>query len=205
MTVGLVLSGGGARGSFEMGAVKCLYVHFGVRPDVIIGTSVGAINAAKLAEARTREQQLAAMRGLEAIWRSLMRNSNMYVEADWLRQFSPSTRSTLQGLMRDPSALHIVTAVLSVLINPIPLSAEVVQAFQSLLKSHSSIYELKPIEDRLRGINGQNKELNRDTVREGIAQLRLAIVSLESGVLRYVTNDGRLLERDLQTSALPNP
>jgi predicted acylesterase/phospholipase RssA len=70
MTTGLVLSGGGARGSFEMGAVKCLYIHFDVRPDVLIGTSVGAINAAKLAEAESRAEQLTAMHDLETIWRS---------------------------------------------------------------------------------------------------------------------------------------
>ena len=36
----LCLSGGGARGSFQVGAIKCLYVRYGYRPDLIVGTSV---------------------------------------------------------------------------------------------------------------------------------------------------------------------
>jgi hypothetical protein len=45
----LCLSGGATRGSFQMGAIKCLYEVYGFRPDVIAGTSVGAINGIKLA------------------------------------------------------------------------------------------------------------------------------------------------------------
>ena len=40
----LCLSGGAARGSFQMGAIKCLYETYGFRPDIITGTSVGAVN-----------------------------------------------------------------------------------------------------------------------------------------------------------------
>ena len=47
----LCLSGGGARGSFQIGAIKCLYEVYGFRPDVIAGTSVGAVNGIKLAAA----------------------------------------------------------------------------------------------------------------------------------------------------------
>jgi predicted acylesterase/phospholipase RssA len=45
----LVLSGGGAKGCFEVGAVKYLWSQ-GWRPDIICGVSVGAVNAVKLAE-----------------------------------------------------------------------------------------------------------------------------------------------------------
>jgi NTE family protein len=50
--VALVLAGGGARGAYEIGALSILLPHLerrGERPDVIVGTSVGAINAAHLA------------------------------------------------------------------------------------------------------------------------------------------------------------
>ncbi len=42
--VGLVLAGGGARGGYEIGALKALE-ELGFKYDVITGTSVGAINA----------------------------------------------------------------------------------------------------------------------------------------------------------------
>jgi NTE family protein len=50
--VALVLAGGGARGAYEIGALSTLLPHLerrGERPDVIVGTSVGAINTAHLA------------------------------------------------------------------------------------------------------------------------------------------------------------
>src|SRR5207244_12512377 len=52
MTVALVLSGGGARGAYEMGALSVLLPELerlGERPTVLVGTSVGAFNSAYLA------------------------------------------------------------------------------------------------------------------------------------------------------------
>jgi NTE family protein len=49
---GLVLAGGGARGAYEAGALSVLLPvleHSGKRPSILIGTSVGAINAGFLA------------------------------------------------------------------------------------------------------------------------------------------------------------
>ena len=48
MKIGLVLSGGGARGISHLGAVKALSEH-GIFPDIISGTSAGAIAGALLA------------------------------------------------------------------------------------------------------------------------------------------------------------
>ncbi len=49
----LVLSGGGARGAYHVGAIEALvdrgWMADGVGPDIIAGTSIGAINAAALA------------------------------------------------------------------------------------------------------------------------------------------------------------
>jgi len=49
MNTALVLGGGGALGDFELGVLQYLY-GYNIRPQIICGTSVGAINAAKLAE-----------------------------------------------------------------------------------------------------------------------------------------------------------
>ena len=43
-----VFSGGGPLGALQVGALKALYEH-GVQPDLVVGTSVGAINATFLA------------------------------------------------------------------------------------------------------------------------------------------------------------
>jgi NTE family protein len=52
-SIGLVLAGGGARGAYEIGALRALLPwlerRHKQRPDLIVGTSVGALNAAYLA------------------------------------------------------------------------------------------------------------------------------------------------------------
>jgi NTE family protein len=71
--VGLVLAGGGARGAYELGALSVLLPALearGERPTVIVGTSVGALNAAFLAGTAERPVAEVVARGLE-IWESL--------------------------------------------------------------------------------------------------------------------------------------
>ena len=68
--VGLVLSGGGARGAYEIGVLSVLAPVLetrGERPDVIVGTSAGAINAALLA-ADAHIPFTSAIRRAEGTW-----------------------------------------------------------------------------------------------------------------------------------------
>ncbi len=58
----LILSGGGSRGAVEVGAMKVVLKK--IRPDVIIGTSVGAINAAAIAAGGDAKE-------LERVWLSM--------------------------------------------------------------------------------------------------------------------------------------
>ncbi|WP_026630721.1 patatin-like phospholipase family protein [Dyadobacter alkalitolerans] len=55
MKIGLVLSGGGARGIAHIGAIKALMEH-GIKPDVISGTSSGAFIGAMLAHDYTPDE-----------------------------------------------------------------------------------------------------------------------------------------------------
>ncbi len=84
MPIGIVLSGGGAKGDFQVGALRFLY-NQGIRPDILTGTSVGAINVAKLAEGENPADPTLGLTGLERIWESLQRNSDMYVDEAWDR------------------------------------------------------------------------------------------------------------------------
>lgn len=61
-----VLSGGGARGALQVGALRAL-LEYGERPDVIIGTSVGAWNGAWLAMGPTPER----METMAKVWASI--------------------------------------------------------------------------------------------------------------------------------------
>lgn len=57
VTTAYVLSGGGSLGSVQVGMLQALTAH-GVEPDLLIGTSVGALNAAYLAGHGVSEQSL---------------------------------------------------------------------------------------------------------------------------------------------------
>ena len=63
-----VLSGGGSLGAVQVGMIRALFEH-GVRPDMLIGTSVGAVNAAWVAGRPEPD----GMAELEDIWLGLRR------------------------------------------------------------------------------------------------------------------------------------
>ena len=69
MTTALVLSGGGSLGAVQVGMLQAL-ADRGVEPDLLIGTSAGAINAAYVAG---RGMDADALEELASIWRGLRR------------------------------------------------------------------------------------------------------------------------------------
>jgi len=94
--VGLVLSGGGARGAYEAGVMSVLIPALderGERPRIYIGTSVGAINASYLASSMNIEVQEAVKGGIER-WRQV--NKGRVVRPILLRQ-APLTVARYAG------------------------------------------------------------------------------------------------------------
>ena len=63
MTIAFVLGGGGLLGAHEVGMLRALS-HAGIRPDLVVGTSIGAVNGAFVAA----DPEKAAER-LEELWR----------------------------------------------------------------------------------------------------------------------------------------
>jgi NTE family protein len=71
--IALVLAGGGARGAYEVGALAALAPALAARgsaPDIIVGTSIGALNGAFFA-ARSQEPLEAAAAAAVEMWREL--------------------------------------------------------------------------------------------------------------------------------------
>ena len=68
--VGLVLSGGGAKGAYQVGVLKALQAK-NVQIDAISGASIGALNGAVLASAPSLEE---GVRRLEEVWQMLAEN-----------------------------------------------------------------------------------------------------------------------------------
>jgi NTE family protein len=75
--VAFVLSGGANRGALEVGVLLALLEH-DIQPQILVGTSVGAINAALLAINPTRE----GARQLEKIWHKA--SEKLFVRRDYI-------------------------------------------------------------------------------------------------------------------------
>jgi NTE family protein len=87
----IVLGGGGARGAMQVGALRALF-EAGLKPDLLVGTSIGAINATGLAlwgvdlagiEAlehayqRMQDSRLLDPRLLEFAWNAISKRQNL--------------------------------------------------------------------------------------------------------------------------------
>lgn len=88
--VAVVLSGGGPLGALQVGALKGLFEH-GVRPDMVVGTSVGSMNAAFLAFNPTAE----GVKEMERHWRAFTEDDLFpggRFRAAWARMFVRGNR-----------------------------------------------------------------------------------------------------------------
>ncbi len=106
----LVLAGGGAKGSWQVGACHHLVVERGLWFDVIAGVSAGAVNAATLAQAHDQDELAAEVEHLRAVWLGLRGSRDIY-RRRWLgalgtvlgRRASLYNAGPLQGIL----ATHI--------------------------------------------------------------------------------------------------
>lgn len=97
---GLVLAGGGSRGSFQIGALRYLYSKTDLAPETIVGTSAGSIVGAALAQSSDPATQHAYLRKVEQLWLSMNSQDEMFQTRHWV--------DTLQGLL--PELRSIVEA-----------------------------------------------------------------------------------------------
>jgi NTE family protein len=72
-----VLAGGASLGAMQVGMLRALYEH-GIAPDVLVGTSAGALNAAFVA---SRPQTVATAEELARVWRGLHRDDIFPINA----------------------------------------------------------------------------------------------------------------------------
>ena len=102
--VGLVLSGGGAKGAYQVGVLNAL-VEFNIPVHVIAGASIGSLNGAVLACAPSLSE---GAKRLEAIWRELGDDSP-------LKQQVPSYFRFLYAAgLRESAVLGLFHAIVSI-------------------------------------------------------------------------------------------
>ncbi len=97
MTIGFVLGGGGVRGAVEVGMLRAL-LEAGITPDLVVGTSIGAINGAAVAADPTP----GVVDALEHAWASPTASA-IYGES-WPRQLRRLASSRTH--LNDPAPLQ---------------------------------------------------------------------------------------------------
>lgn len=110
----LVLSGGGSKGAYQVGALKHIIGELGVTYDAFVGVSVGAINCASLAMFSSGEENQ-AISILSDMWAKL-NTTKIYKRwfpfgrwhALWNKSFFDS--SPMQNLLRDTLSLEKIRA-----------------------------------------------------------------------------------------------
>ena len=183
----MALSGGATQGSFQAGALECLYTQFGYRPDVISGTSVGSVNGLAIAQGSTPDEQLDQLGKLLDVWRNLSEPRHVYITEPWVARLTRSDGLAFSSLPSPQAEDAIVELLLY------DLTGEIGRT--------SALAVLDPLETKMR----DPVLYDKDKLAAGVP-LRMVCVSLETGRVRYATGRGLFLEDDNFTpvaSALP--
>jgi NTE family protein len=195
--IAFVMSGGGSQGSFEAGVLRFLYDDLGLRPSILVGSSVGAIIAAKLAEGDDEETGRRAIVEVDAIWRNLRTNADMWVTEPWLDKLRSQVTwaSELRGRAgagtqtAESNQARVILRFLGELVRNPPQTDGTIDALRAALKARSLV-SMEPIRAMV------ERELVPARIKESGLTLRVGAVSLETGELRYIDGEGQLYQRD---------
>ena len=134
--LGLVLSGGGAKGAYQAGVLRAL-TEEGVVATHVAGASIGALNGALVAAAPTQQ---AAVEHLQQLWNALAQQSPLQADASAaqrLAQSVPAYVTLLVSFGMTPAALRPLMALLAALrpLGPLVLKAAPVARLAARLPS----------------------------------------------------------------------
>lgn len=153
--LGLVLTGGGAKGAYQVGALKYI-AELGLEPQIIAGTSIGALNGAVLSTYRPFPY---AVQHLNQLWEQLSKAEILRPNTGTvLRTLSYTTQAftpTLRGWLLD----FLIT--------------------EGLMQNSSAIFDPAPIEQLLR------EAVNPGELRRGIELWVTVFPSLKIPALGY--------------------
>lgn len=176
----LVLQGGGALGAYQVGVYQAMH-EAGIEPDWVIGTSIGAINAAIITGNAPKDR----MQRLEQFWESV----------EWR---SPLGSTPMLGNWFNPWAtLGMMTHGVSGFFTPNPASWWGLQARPGL--EHASFYSTSPLRDTL------GRMIDFELINGGGPRLSVGAVNVRTGAMRYFDNRREPLRVDhvMASGALP--
>jgi NTE family protein len=176
----LVLQGGGALGAYQVGVYEALH-EAGIEPDWVIGTSIGAINAALIA-GNPAENRLERLRDF---WRRVEQGS----DNDPLRFWT--------GLSNMTANLTTVARGIPAFFTPNPIAW--LSSHTSLGIESAAYYTTVPLRETL------SELVDLDHCKEHRIRLTVGAVNARNGEMRYFdSRDERLgIDHVLASGALP--
>ncbi len=130
--VGLVLSGGGAKGAYQVGVVKAL-AEMGTQVDAVAGASIGALNGAIVASAPSLAEGAAR---LEELWNTLAAEPPLRYSLPAYLKLAIAGGMTLSA-----GSLEVYGSIVSQALG-MPLSAEFMQYLNDGLLSSGPLHAL---------------------------------------------------------------
>lgn len=180
----LVFQGGGALGAYQAGVYQALH-EAGLEPDWVIGTSIGAINAALIAGNEPRHR----MERIDAFWSRVTTQGVWSSLADAVRPWSPGWAQSLRSM-------GVMAGGLPAFFRP---RWQVwMDPMLHGLPEHASCYDTLPLRDTL-------NELIDWPHLAGGTRLTVGAVNVRSGHMRYFDSAHEPLRADhvMASGALP--
>lgn len=185
---GLALGGGGAKGAFQVGVLKNLYAR-GLSPVIITGTSVGALNAAKLAEGE------GAIDELVRLWRDITGNESIYVRSPHLTRLlgDEEVRDACGFVSRNLggySALGWFSPLFRLSFQEADQWPKIPSVPQKIRETLMDINALDGLQVQRGLAQRVSDNLSTEAVARSGIKLRLSATERVSGDLRYFTENG---------------
>jgi NTE family protein len=176
----LVLQGGGALGAYQVGVYEALH-DAGIDPDWVIGTSIGAINAALIA-GNARDERIDR---LNAFWSHVESPATLAGPLDWLGigNFVANMTTVMHGI---PAFFE-------------PNLAALRGSRASVGVEQAAYYSTEPLRRTL------GELVDFDSLRHGGTRLTVGAVNASTGAMRYFDSGKETLavEHVMASGALP--
>jgi NTE family protein len=182
---GLVLSGGGAKGAFQIGVLKYLYEQRRYHPSIITATSVGSLNGAKLAEGPE------ALRDLERLWRGIESSQDIYRPNPQVQEVQDQIERDLNDIKDDISLLMAGSMTFSWLFYGVDMAYQTDPYLLDRWLNRAGQIEYLNIQDGLYELIDEHVDPRR--IADSGIKLSVAAVSRDSGELRFIDGDGRVV------------
>jgi NTE family protein len=184
----LVLSGGGAKGAFQLGVLKHLYEQRRFNPGIITATSVGSLNGAKLAEGPE------AIRQLEGLWRGIKSSQDIYQPNPQVAEFQNRVQKDLEELKNDISLLMAGSMTFSWFFYGVDMTYQTDPYLMDRWLGRAGQIEYLNVQNGLYKLI--DERVNVKKIADSGIRLSVATVSRDSGELRFIDGDGRIFSAD---------